>query len=177
MHLEMRFFASFREAVGQKTIEREFEDGTTVGEVLTALEAEFPELDFFEDGEIRGFVRILKNGRDVEHMSGRDTALEDGDELSCFPPVAGGSEAAAEKTFRGISTRAALEYLVGLGGERTDDDVVEGDGWRATVEAGQKEAVGPTMSLTPIHVRFEGDDDRLEEMVERFSQKAMRAGG
>jgi len=33
------------------------------------------------------------------------------------------------------------------------------------------------MSLTPIHVRFEGDDDRLDEMVERFSKKAMRAGG
>jgi len=177
MRLELRFFASFREAVGTKTIEREFEDGATVGEVLTALEEEFPDLDFFEDGEIRGFVRILKNGRDVEHMSGRDTPLEDGDELSCFPPVAGGSEAAVEKTFRGISTRAALEYLVGLGGKPAGDGVVEGDGWRATVEAGEKEPVGPTMSLTPIHVRFEGDDDRLDEMVERFSKKAMRAGG
>jgi len=90
MELELKFFASFREAVGSKTIVREYPDDHDVGDVLEALEGEFPDLDFFEDGEIRGFVRILKNGRDVEHMAGRETELSDGDALSCFPPVAGG---------------------------------------------------------------------------------------
>lgn len=91
MELELKFFASFREAVGQKTIRREVPDDATVGDVLVKLEDEYPDLDFFEDGEIRGFVSVLKNGRDVVHLDGRETSLAEGDTLSCFPPVAGGS--------------------------------------------------------------------------------------
>ncbi|MCT9097893.1 ubiquitin-like small modifier protein 1 [Haloarchaeobius sp. HME9146] len=93
MNLELRFFANFREAVGQKTITREYDDeAATVETVLTALEAEFEGLDgeLLEDGEIRPQLSVLKNGRDVVHMEGTATALEDGDTLSVFPPVAGG---------------------------------------------------------------------------------------
>ncbi|WP_439027518.1 ubiquitin-like small modifier protein 1 [Haloarchaeobius sp. DT45] len=92
MNLELRFFANFREAVGQKTISREYAEGETVGAVLTALEAEFGGLEgeLLEDGEIRPQLSVLKNGRDVVHMNGAATTLEDGDTLSVFPPVAGG---------------------------------------------------------------------------------------
>lgn len=92
MELEMRFFATFREAVGQKTISREF-DGETMRaeEVLRQLETEFPAIDVFEDeGTLRGSIIVLKNGREVTHGDGVDTTLADGDTLSVFPPVAGG---------------------------------------------------------------------------------------
>jgi molybdopterin synthase sulfur carrier subunit len=91
--LELRFFATFRSAVGQKILEREFEAGTTVGDVLAAIESEFPELAgdvLDEDGEIQPQLSVLKNGREVVHMEGTETTLEDGDRLSIFPPVAGG---------------------------------------------------------------------------------------
>lgn len=90
--LELRLFATFREAVGQKTITREFPADVTVGEVLTALEAEFPDLDeqlLGEDG-IQPQLNVLKNGREVLHLDGLDEQLEAGDRLSLFPPVAGG---------------------------------------------------------------------------------------
>ena len=93
MHLECRFFATYRAVVGQKSLEREFPDGATVAEVLSELEAEYPDLDrqlLDEDGAIRPQLSILKNGRDVTHMEGSETVLEDGDSLSVFPPVAGG---------------------------------------------------------------------------------------
>jgi molybdopterin synthase sulfur carrier subunit len=90
MRLELRFFANFREAVGQKTIYREFDDETTVGEVLLALEAEFEELDLLDGDDIRSHINVLKNGREVLHLDGVDTTLEAGDKLSVFPPVAGG---------------------------------------------------------------------------------------
>ncbi|MFC4550150.1 MULTISPECIES: ubiquitin-like small modifier protein 1 [Halorussus] len=89
MNLELRFFATFREAVGQKTLEREFGDDDTVGDVLNSLVEEY-DLDLFEDGDIRSQVSVMKNGKDVYHLDGQDTALEDGDTLSVFPPVAGG---------------------------------------------------------------------------------------
>lgn len=92
MNVELRFFANFREAVGQKTIEREYEDGLSVHDVLTGLEAEFDGLagDLLENGDLKPHINVLKNGREVTHLSGVETTLEDGDTLSVFPPVAGG---------------------------------------------------------------------------------------
>ena len=93
MELELRFFATFREAVGQKVVDREFDEGATVGDVLAAIEAEYPELVgeiLDDDGDIRPQLSILKNGREVVHIDGTETALADGDRLSVFPPVAGG---------------------------------------------------------------------------------------
>ncbi|WP_267640816.1 ubiquitin-like small modifier protein 1 [Haloarchaeobius amylolyticus] len=92
MNVELRFFANFREAVGQKTIARRYDESDTVGDVLAALEAEFGGLEgeLLEDGEIRPQLSVLKNGRDVVHMDGPATTLADGDTLSVFPPVAGG---------------------------------------------------------------------------------------
>ncbi|MFC7214133.1 ubiquitin-like small modifier protein 1 [Saliphagus sp. GCM10025334] len=92
MELDLRFFATFREAVGQKDLSRTVEDGATVGDVLEALEAEYQGLEgeLLQDGAIRPQLSVLKNGRDVVHMAGVDTDLEEGDRLSVFPPVAGG---------------------------------------------------------------------------------------
>ncbi|PSP86314.1 molybdopterin synthase sulfur carrier subunit [Halobacteriales archaeon QS_1_68_17] len=93
MELELRFFATFREAVGSKTIMREYDEGVTVGEVLAGLEAEYDDLEgnlLDDEGEIRPQLSILKNGQGVVHMEGVDTTMENGDTLSVFPPVAGG---------------------------------------------------------------------------------------
>ena len=92
MSLELRFFATFREAVGTKTITRDY-DARTVGEVLVALESEFEGLsgEILADGAVRGQVNVLLNGRDVTHEQGIDTPIEPDDTLSIFPPVAGGA--------------------------------------------------------------------------------------
>lgn len=90
MELELRFFANFRETVGQKSLHQEFDDGVRAGDVLKALSEEYPEMTLFEDGELREFLTILHNGQDIQHLDGLETGLDDGDELSVFPPVAGG---------------------------------------------------------------------------------------
>ncbi|MFB6206373.1 MAG: ubiquitin-like small modifier protein 1 [Haloglomus sp.] len=93
MELELRFFAAFREAVGSKTIEREFDDSADVGTVLQALEAEFDGLEgrlLDDEGGLRPQLSVLKNGRETVHIDGLSTPLEDGDTVSVFPPVAGG---------------------------------------------------------------------------------------
>ncbi len=92
MELTLRFFATFREIVGSKTVTREFTDSQTVYSVLSALESEYPafEEQLLVDGDLKPQINVLKNGREVLHIDGIDTALEDGDTLSLFPPVAGG---------------------------------------------------------------------------------------
>ncbi|WP_408959393.1 hypothetical protein [Natrinema sp. 74] len=81
-----------------------------------------------------------------------------------------------ERSFRGISKRLAIRYLTNLGGERVAEDTVEGDDWTATLSAEQV-GVGPSLQLTEVTVVFEGEEDTLEPLVDRFAQKAMRAGG
>lgn len=101
-------------------------------------------------------------------MSDADDSPNDGDER-------------VEKSFRGISQRLAVDYLQNLDGDHVSgsadgegEDVVEGDGWTATLTS-EKVTVGGTLQLTEVTVVFEGDD--LGEVVDRFSRKAMRAGG
>lgn len=92
MELDLRFFATFREAVGQKDLTYEVTEGETVGDVLSSLEAEYEGLEgqLLDDGAVRSQLNVLKNGRNVIHMEDADTPLEEGDELAIFPPVAGG---------------------------------------------------------------------------------------
>ncbi|WP_255193091.1 hypothetical protein [Natronobeatus ordinarius] len=81
-----------------------------------------------------------------------------------------------ERSFRGISERLAIRYLQKLGGEQVADDAVEGDGWSARLSA-ETVSIGPSLTLTEVTVVFEGEEERLESLVERFATKAMRAGG
>ena len=81
------------------------------------------------------------------------------------------------RQYRGISQRLAADYLENLGGRRVDDDDhLEGDGWSADLSAETVEVAG-SMELTEVTVAFEGEATVLEELVEDFTRKAMRAGG
>jgi molybdopterin synthase sulfur carrier subunit len=91
MELTLRFFADFREVVGEKTIVREYDDVSTVGDALAAISEEYPEMELYEaDGSVREFITIMRDGRDVVHVDGMATELEGGETLSVFSPVAGG---------------------------------------------------------------------------------------
>ncbi|MXR39921.1 hypothetical protein GRX01_00905 [Halobaculum sp. WSA2] len=109
-----------------------------------------------------------------------------------FPPVAGGdvdrapadgeSDGTETRTeaYRGISRRLAVRYLRNLGGDPDgpDEEATEiaGDGWRASVAA-EKVAAAGAITLTEVTVTFEGDPGVLDDLIDRFGQKAMRAGG
>lgn len=80
------------------------------------------------------------------------------------------------RSFRGISVRLARHYLEGLGGEPTDDTTVVGADWEASLSS-TTVPIGPSLELTEVTVTVEGDDDAVADLMERFAQKAMRAGG
>ncbi|MXV63558.1 hypothetical protein GS429_16140 [Natronorubrum sp. JWXQ-INN-674] len=99
-----------------------------------------------------------------------------------------------ERSFRGISERLVVRYLTNLGGERIAKDTVEGEDWTATFSS-ETVAIGPSLTLTEVTIVFEEEgesegkdegesgetnsdtDDSLESLVDKFAQKAMRAGG
>lgn len=90
--VELALFANIRQVVGSKFVERTYpENNVRIGDILRDLEEEYPGLTFFdEEGNVREYISILKNGTDIVHMEGPDTIVESGDRISLFPPVAGG---------------------------------------------------------------------------------------
>ncbi|WP_370516752.1 hypothetical protein [Salarchaeum sp. JOR-1] len=81
-----------------------------------------------------------------------------------------------ERSYRALSARAAVGYLENLGGEQVDEETVEGDDWRASVSERTVD-VGPSIRLNEVTVVFEGEEAAVEHVIEKFSQKAIRAGG
>jgi len=67
-------------------------DGGTVGEVLDALYERYGELRgrIAEDGGLRRFVNVYVDGEDIRFLDGLDTQVQDGDEVTILPAVAGG---------------------------------------------------------------------------------------
>ncbi len=66
---------------------------TTVGEVLDGLYDRYDGLRerIAEDGDLRRFVNVYVGGEDIRFLDGLDTEVEDGDEVTILPAVAGGS--------------------------------------------------------------------------------------
>jgi len=67
-------------------------DGTTVGEALDAVFSQHDDLRerITEDGGLRRFVNVYVSGEDIRFRDGLDTKLQDGDEVTILPAVAGG---------------------------------------------------------------------------------------
>jgi len=68
-------------------------EGSTVGEVLGALESAHPgfaERLFDDDGGLRRFVNVFVADDDVRYLDGVATPVPDGETVSIIPAVAGG---------------------------------------------------------------------------------------
>jgi sulfur-carrier protein len=90
MAVSVKIPTQLREATdGESTAEV---DGETVGEVLDALYDRYGDLRnrIAEDGGLRRFVNVYVGGEDIRFLDGLDTPVEDGDEVTILPAVAGG---------------------------------------------------------------------------------------
>ncbi len=68
-------------------------EGATINEIVGSLESEFPGIKerlCDEQGDLRNFVNVYVNGEDVRFLSGLQTPIEAGAEVSIVPAVAGG---------------------------------------------------------------------------------------
>lgn len=81
MFVTVKFFASYREMLGEDQLLLDLEDGFTVGDVLDILKDRYPIL------ADQGYMPLT--ACNLKHVSKRH-ALEDGDEVAIFPPVSGG---------------------------------------------------------------------------------------
>ena len=68
--------------------------GNSVSEIIENLSSAHPgikERICDEQGEVRRFINIYVNEEDIRFLTGKETPLKDGDEMSIIPAIAGGS--------------------------------------------------------------------------------------
>ncbi len=73
---------------------REEVEGTTgkIIDLVNDLDKKYPGIAerISENGKIRRFVNIYLNDEDIRFLSGEETVVKDGDEVSIVPAIAGG---------------------------------------------------------------------------------------
>ena len=82
MQVKVRLFAAFREVVGRNALTVDAPQGSTVGQVVERLRADYPSL-----GPAAAGAMLALNQEYVDPS----TAVSDGDELALIPPVSGGA--------------------------------------------------------------------------------------
>jgi len=89
--INVQFFATFRDIFGTKAMEIAVETGINMGELLNLVfDTQERRKKIFDNGKIKPYIIILKNGRHIQHLDGVETELKEGDKVSIFPPIAGG---------------------------------------------------------------------------------------
>lgn len=89
--VKITFYEALARATGEKEVEVE---APTLREALNRLTSKygkhFKERIYDETGNLRRFINIYVNGRNVRFLDLLDTTLKNGDSVSVMPAVSGG---------------------------------------------------------------------------------------
>ena len=92
MSVTVRIPTPLRKLTGDREVVTA-DGGSSLLEIIGRLDQEYPGLRdriCDESGEMRRFVNLYVNGEDVRFLSGLETLVKEGDEVSIVPAVAGG---------------------------------------------------------------------------------------
>jgi len=91
--MQVKLYASLRQAAGTKILDVAVDPETTLREVLLEVTRLYPVLDQFvwkAPGELSEVVHVFINGQNIRHLAGLGTPLKEEDHVDIFPPVVGG---------------------------------------------------------------------------------------
>ncbi|RKS10512.1 molybdopterin synthase subunit MoaD [Nocardiopsis sp. Huas11] len=91
MAIEVRIPTILRNLTGDaKVVEG---TGDTLGELFNDLDGKYPGIGerIVENGKLRRFINVYLNDEDVRFVGGLEAKLNDGDNVTVLPAVAGGS--------------------------------------------------------------------------------------
>jgi molybdopterin synthase sulfur carrier subunit len=91
--MQVKLYASLRQAAGIKMMELDVQPGTTIRDVLLEVTQRYPILVKFiwkDNGELSDLVHVFVNGENIRHLAGLETKLIVEDHLDIFPPLVGG---------------------------------------------------------------------------------------
>jgi molybdopterin synthase sulfur carrier subunit len=91
MAIQVRVPTALRTLTGDQEVVQA--EGATVAEIIEDLHRQFPSIKeriCDDNGELRRFVNVYVNNEDIRFMEGSGTQVNEGDELSIVPAIAGG---------------------------------------------------------------------------------------
>lgn len=92
MIVRVRAFANFKDILG-RDLSVDLKDSSTVKDLLDNLSTShqgFRSAIFDEAGQVKEYIILMKNRKNIDFQSGLETKLFEGDEVAILPPVAGG---------------------------------------------------------------------------------------
>ena len=80
------------------------------------------------------------------------------------------------REMRGIPFFLLKEYLIEMGGEEVDENQVQGLGWTVNMSKMEPFRLG-SLSIGQTLLEIEIEEDKLDDFMEVFGKKTLRAGG
>ena len=94
MNIKVKFFTSLREITGKKIDEIQVPKKITLKELIILLSEKygknFKEYIYDKNGEVKGFLSFLLNGKNINILQGFNIKLNENDIIAILPPVGGG---------------------------------------------------------------------------------------
>jgi molybdopterin synthase sulfur carrier subunit len=95
IRVKVHTILGLKEILGEREMEITLPRGSTLQALLSHMVARWGEglsscLFIPGSSNLLPRIRVMVNGRDMGFIGGMDTALQEGDEILIFPPVAGG---------------------------------------------------------------------------------------
>ncbi len=91
--MQVKFYASLRQAAGTKMMDLDFKSGIAIQDVLVEVTQRYPVLVKFiwkNHGELSELVHVFINGENIRHLAGLETLVNSEDHVDIFPPLVGG---------------------------------------------------------------------------------------
>ena len=181
--MRVNFYATYRQMVGQKTVEFALPLGSPVRALLEEIKHRYPQVRqelLDAHGDLNSYVHVFVNGRDMPYLKDAySTPLSEQDTIDIFPPVGGGGERGwveIDREIRGMPLWLMRDYLVDLGGKAKSSDTVVGEGWQAHLEQLPDYTIG-SLRVGQIHLIWRGEGPAAEKVLPELEKKLLRAGG
>jgi molybdopterin synthase sulfur carrier subunit len=93
--VKVRTILTLKTIMGSGEIELPVAEGSTLGQLITTLVNKYGNdlaSHLYEPNSknLRSYIRLMVNGRDIAFLEGIETVLRNGDEVLILPPVSGG---------------------------------------------------------------------------------------
>lgn len=180
--MNVNFYATLRQIVGQKTIEVNLGNGNTVQDLLDEVISQYPLLRrelLTQEGILYPHVHVFVNGRDAPYLEeAMATNLQPTDKIDIFPAVGGGGKVQANlvRDVCGIPLWLLETYLQDLGGQKEGAGFVTGENWQAHLTQMEDYRVG-SLSVGQVRITLDGAPDALKKLEPGLEKKLLRAGG
>jgi sulfur-carrier protein len=93
--MKVNVYATLRDLLKSNALDVDLSEGTTIRGLLRMLVADYPQLGtklWTDNEELTGMVKVILNGRAIQHLSGLESPVNPTDNVALFPPVGGGRQ-------------------------------------------------------------------------------------